>query len=264
MKHRKICSYANLSPNFSLTFTFFSASSSSFSTLSLLLLWFCCCCVAGNFFCGLCFFAAFAWHCLPVLVALLLLLFAFSCCRFIRPHARSNCVLPINRRNTLSQGYELLVNVTRRVPTLPTLPNFWLTGPSGGECFLCFLFYLHLLLPLSVSLSLPTQLLRCLNCRLVNDVACSCSLFVFSSFSFACLIWHNFHFLWQRPEVATGWQQQQSEGEGAQDTARKLLSRQHFGCHSLGFCAAAWWHSMPQTDFFFPATSLFFRLHFVF
>lgn len=98
------------------------------------------------------FFAAFAWHCLPVLAALLLLLFAFSFCRFIRPHARSNCVLPINRRNTLSQGYELLVNVTRRVPTLPTLPNFWLTCPSG-ECFLCFLFYLHLLLPLSVSLS---------------------------------------------------------------------------------------------------------------
>lgn len=110
------------------------------------------------------------------------------------------------------------------------------------------------------SLSLPTQLLRCLNCRLVNDVACSCSLLRFSSFSFACLIWHNFHFLWQRPEVATGWQQQQQSKRGgqAQDTARKLLSRQHFGCHSLGFCAAAWWHSMPQTDFFPPLLLFFF------
>lgn len=151
MKHRKICSYANLSPNFSLTFTFFSACSSSFCALSLLL-WFYCCCVAGNFFCGLCFLP----HSLGIVCLSWLL--SFSCC-LPSPVAASlgrtlaQTVLPINRRNTLSQGYELLVNVTRRVPTLPTLPNFWLTCPSG-ECFLCFLFYLHLLLPLTLSVSL--------------------------------------------------------------------------------------------------------------
>lgn len=42
------------------------------------------------------------------------------------------------------------------------------------------------------------------------------------------------------------------------DTAGKLLSRQHFGCHSsLGFsAAAAWWHSMPL--FFLSFFFLFF------